>query len=89
MTFIIADLDEKGTQEVSALARKLGGRVLPALMALATPQPTMTREEWARRVHAVAGSWQSDETADELEYIIYNARTTGSRRDAELDELFA
>lgn len=77
MTLVITGLDEKGTQEITALAQRLGASVVPQPLAVA---PTMTQEEWARRVQALAGSW-SPEDADEIERAIEEAREEQRRMD--------
>ncbi len=81
MTLVIADLDESGTQEITALAQKLGARVLKTQLVEA--RPPLTKEERMRLVSELSGSWQSDLTADELVREIYEARKDNSHRDVQ------
>lgn len=81
MTLVIADLDEKGTQEILALAQKQGAKVLQAQPIEA--KPPLTKEERMRLVSELTGSWQSDKTADELVREIYKARTDNSHREVQ------
>ena len=78
MTVLIAGLDEQGTREITALARKLGATVKPQPLE---PGSLLTKEERTRLVYELSGSWQSDKTTDELVREIYEARTDNSHRD--------
>ena len=80
MTLIIADLDEKGTLEITTLARKLGATVKPQPLE---PRSPLTKEERMQLVTELTGSWQSDLTTEELVRSIYEARTDNSHRDVQ------
>jgi hypothetical protein len=77
-TLILEHANEADVQQLLRLAQQLG------VKATATPAvTTMSAEERRQRFLALAGSWQSDESGDEINQMLRDSRHFRDR-DSEL-----
>lgn len=74
------------------LAERLGVKATlgpPATPAFAESLTAARNQYLNELLHEVAGSWQSDESGEELVKQIYEARTHNAHRDAEIEALLS
>ncbi len=76
-TLVLEPTDDADLHLLLSLAQRLG------VKATATPAAKLSLEERERRFMALFGSWQSDETGDEINRMLRESRQS-NRPDIEL-----
>lgn len=73
-TLTLEPTNERDLNLLLSLAERLGIKT-----TLSSVSPPLTKEERMRLLNELSGSWQSDQTADELVREIYEARYSRDR----------